>query len=533
MESNTLVLAVALVCTLAIALSRWVCANDPREPPLVHNGIPVFGHIFGFIRYGQPYLIHLSAAHPDLPIFTVDLLLAKFYVVTSPALISGIQRNHRVLSFEYVINLSASGMLGVKGPGMDLLREESKGGGGLGLKVTHAMNPALIGPGLDAMNERMITYLKASVDHLADAPASQQPVDLFAWTRHAITVAATESVWGKQNPYRSRELEDAFWTMETNLDKLLLRPLPRYTARRVWRARESLVTAFTAYYRNDDGLAPGSDASEMALARAREQRAAGAALADTARLEAGLALGLLSNTVPAAFWTLFELCSRPALLADVRGELRASGALRVDADTRLHAVDLAAIRDGCGLLVGVFQETLRVRSKAMPVRMAYDDVVLGGGERTYLLRKDAVVHMPSPAFHRNEAIWGGAGSSEAFDARRFVKSGDDADQKEGGRRMAGFLAFGISPSLCPGRHFATGEVLALVAMLVLRFDVVPVGAGGGVWREPRVDAKSAAASFYTPAEEVRVVFKPRTEFEGVEWAYSVTPGKGRFGLITG
>ncbi|KAL0259299.1 hypothetical protein SLS55_005035 [Diplodia seriata] len=214
MESNTLVLAVALVCTVAIALSRWVCAIDPREPPLVHNTIPVLGHIFGFIRYGQPYLIHLSAAHPDLPIFTVDLLLAKFYVVTSPALISGIQRNHRALSFEYVINLSASGMLGVKGPGMDLLREESKGGGGLGLRVTHAMNPALIGPGLDAMNERMITYLKASVDQLADAPPATA-VDLFAWTRHAITVAATESVWGKQNPYRSRDLEDAFWSVNT------------------------------------------------------------------------------------------------------------------------------------------------------------------------------------------------------------------------------------------------------------------------------------------------------------------------------
>ncbi|KAL1627500.1 hypothetical protein SLS54_002425 [Diplodia seriata] len=401
-------------------------------------------------------------------------------------------------------------MLGVKGPGMDLLREESKGGGGLGLRVTHAMNPALIGPGLDAMNERMITYLKASVDQLADDPPAA--VDLFAWTRHAITVAATESV-----------------TMETNLDTLLLRPLPRYTAPRVWRARESLVAAFTAYYLAD-GLA--SDASEMALARFRSQRAAGATLADTARLEAGLALGLLSNTVPAAFWTLFELCSRPALLGDVRGELWREGAVSVDAETGVHTVDLAAVRDGCGVLVGAFQETLRCRSKAMPVRMAYEDVVLGGsgggGGEQYLLKKDAVVHMPSPAFHRNEGIWGAGSSAEAFDPRRFVKS---VEKAEGGRRMAGFLAFGISPSLCPGRHFATGEVLALVAMLVLRFDVVPEREG--VWREPRVDAKSAAASFYTPVEEVRVVFKPRKEFEGVQWAYSVTPGKGRFGLITG
>lgn len=92
---------------------------------------------------------------------------------------------------------------------MKLLREEQKGGGGLGMKVTHAMNPALIGDGLDDMNARMITFLKPEIDKLESAQDSH--FDLFAWTRHAITVAATESAWGTKNPYRSPELEDAFW----------------------------------------------------------------------------------------------------------------------------------------------------------------------------------------------------------------------------------------------------------------------------------------------------------------------------------
>ncbi|OJD30748.1 cytochrome p450 [Diplodia corticola] len=528
MESNTVVLAVALACAVAIGFSHWATAKDPREPPVVHARIPIIGHIVGFIRHGQPYLNHLSAAHPHHPIFTVDLLVAKFYVVASPALMSGVQRNHRALSFEYFINLSASGMLGIKGAGMKLLREEQKGGGGLGMKVTHAMNPALLGAGLDAMNERMIAFLKDSVDQLASSQGS--PIDLFAWTRHAITVAATESAWGPQNPYRSPELEDAFWTMETNLDKLLFGIMPKYTARKIWNARESIVKAFTSYYRND-GLA---SASEMAKARWHAQQEAGASLPDTARLEAGLGLGLLSNTVPAAFWTLFELCSRPALLADVRAELlkHAVHINNNNTNNGVHAtIDLAQIRDKCELLVSAFQETLRTRSKAMPLRMAYDDVVLGAGDQQHLLKKGAIVNMPSPVFHRNEAIWGAR--SDVFDPARFVRAGrDDKDQRQAARRMTGFLAFGFAPSLCPGRHFATGEVLALVAMLVLRFDVVPEGGGGG-WNVPRVEAKSAAASFYTPAEEVRVVCKLRREYEGVEWGFGVTPGKGRFGLIVG
>ncbi|GME23799.1 Cytochrome p450 [Neofusicoccum parvum] len=397
---------------------------------------------------------------------------------------------------------------------MNLLREEQKGGGGVGIKITHAMNPALLGPGLDRMNEKMISFLKTSVDQLSTAQDSDY--DLFSWCRHAITVAATDSAYGKMNPYRSSEIEDAFWTMETNLDKFLVNIAPNITARKVWKARETLVSAFIDYY-NASGL---SDASAMANARWREQRSVGATLADTARLEAGMALGLLSNTVPAAFWTVFEICSRPPLLAAIRAELCAR-ALHVDAATGARTVDLADIRDGCELLVSTFQETLRVRSKAMPMRMAYQDVLLND---RYLLKEGGIVQMPSPVFHRNESIWGD--EADAFEPRRFMKGGNVKET----RRMAGFLAFGISPSLCPGRHFATGEVLSLVAMLLLRYDIIPQR---GNWEVPKVDAKSAAASFYTPAEEFRVNFKARSEYEGASWAYRVTAGKGRFGLIIG
>lgn len=304
--------------------------------------------------------------------------------------------------------------------------------------------------------------------------------------------------------------------MENNLDKLLFGILPHLTARKVWTARESIVRAFTNYY-TSNGLA---DASAMARARWHEQETAGATLPSRARLETGLGLGLLANTVPAAFWTLFEIYSRPNLLNAIRAELR-QHAVHLD-EHGVRVVDLADIRDKCELLLSTFQETLRVRSKAMPLRMVYEDVQLGG---EYVLKEGAIVHMPSPVFHRNEGIWGdGAGE---FDAWRFVKG--DGERKEG-RRSTGFLAFGFSPSLCPGRHFATGEVLALAAMLVLRFDAVPEG---GEWRVPRVDARSAAASFYTPCEEVGVRFKARAGYEGTRWAYRVTPGKGRFGLVVG
>lgn len=137
------------------------------------------------------------------------MLVAKFYVINSPDLISSVQRNSRTLSFEFFINLSSNQFLGIKGPGMALLKEKQKGGGGLGMKITHAMNPALLGEGLDRMNEMMITYLKISVDQIGAAADPGQ--DLVAWCRHAITAAATESAYGKLNPYKDQRLENAFW----------------------------------------------------------------------------------------------------------------------------------------------------------------------------------------------------------------------------------------------------------------------------------------------------------------------------------
>ncbi len=100
-------------------------------------------------------------------------------------------------------------MAGISGDGLKLLEETESGGGGINNKVIHAMHPALLGPGLDKMNETMIKNLKVSIDELEVKKVVT--FDLHAWCRHAITVASTDAVYGPQSPYKSKEVEDAFW----------------------------------------------------------------------------------------------------------------------------------------------------------------------------------------------------------------------------------------------------------------------------------------------------------------------------------
>ena len=36
-------------------------------------------------------------------------------------------------------------------------------------------------------------------------------MDLYRWTRHAVTIASTDAVYGPSNPFRDPLVEDGFW----------------------------------------------------------------------------------------------------------------------------------------------------------------------------------------------------------------------------------------------------------------------------------------------------------------------------------
>lgn len=306
---------------------------------------------------------------------------------------------------------------------------------------------------------------------------------------------------------------------ESNLSILILNIVPQLTARKAFKAREKLITSFMKYYN-----AGGHEKSSlMTYGRWKTQLDAGATTEDIARLESALGVGILSNTVPSTFWTLFEIYSRPKLLADLREEVQAN-AMHLDvsnSDTiTSHIIDLADIRDRCPLLVSTFQEALRLRSNGAPTRFVYQDVVMND---QYLFKAGAMIQMPAQSINRESSTWGS--TSHQFDPSRFSVKGHSSENK----RVKGYMSFGTSPNICPGRHFASGEILAMVAMLLLRYDITPVS---GRWDQPKLNMGAVAASVSPPAEEFRVKFSPRQGFEGGNWAFRVTEGKGRFNLIT-
>ena len=297
------------------------------------------------------------------------------------------------------------------------------------------------------------------------------------------------------------------------MSPLIANVVPQVTARKGWKGRETLVEALVEYFR----LGGHEKGSEMTQIRYKTSREGGLSVEDIARFELMMGVALLSNTVPAIFWIFMELYSRPELLEEIREEV-VQNALRVT-DDNVHVIDISALRDHCPLLVSTFQEVLRIKSTTSPIRLTVGDLVLAD---EYFLQGKSMISMPGTSIGQNPDTWGS--TAEEFDPKRFMKTSKNP------RRTGGFMAFGVSPALCPGRHFASSEILGMVAMTILRYDLTSVD---GNWNPPSGSPMAIASSMRPLKDGFAVKVSTRKEYEGETWDCEAQPGKGMFNLMVG
>jgi cytochrome P450 len=183
----------------------------------------------------------------------------------------------------------------------------------------------------------------------------------------------------------------------------------------------------------------------------------------------------------------------------VRAEL--SAAVVEDAETGKRRLSMDALKSACPKLHAVFRECLRVGSDNYSTRLVKDDMMLAG---QWHLKAGSVVQIAGGVIHADASIWGA--DADAFDPARFLKLGEGNKQSEGKIHPAAFRAFGGGRTLCPGRHFATHEILAFIAMIVLTFDLEAADSHSE-GREP--------SRIVVPPKEDRVlpvhVLEPRTD----------------------
>jgi hypothetical protein len=142
------------------------------------------------------------------------MLFTKIYITTSPELMQAIQRN-KTLRLDPLLNLSVTRFSGITNrKTLDLMLDTSSGGQGFAQKLVHALAPTMIGKSLDEMNIRMVRFMTPLIDELGDKP----PFDLYKWCQDAITDASNETMFGPMNPFKDKEISEAFWWDCLNLE---------------------------------------------------------------------------------------------------------------------------------------------------------------------------------------------------------------------------------------------------------------------------------------------------------------------------
>lgn len=277
-------------------------------------------------------------------------------------------------------------------------------------------------------------------------------------------------------------------------------PFPSITCARSYAAREKLVAAFEKYY-----AARGCDtASHWVQGATRVSDSYGISDKDKSRLDISNSHAILANTIPTAIWTIYHIFSDATIVDEIRAAMMPFLTINENNGIVTYNIDISQIRN-VPILRSVFSEALRHYANGTGTRIVVEDTML---DSRYLLKKDSFVFMPNRSYHFNASVWGS--TVDEFDARRFVKS----------RAPNGsFRAFGGGVNLCPGRFFATTEILAMSAMLALRYDIKAVA---GTWVHPGVDDSNVTQIVQPPKGKTLVEVTPRKGWLDGEWAFRIS-----------
>ncbi|KAK7754962.1 hypothetical protein SLS62_003046 [Diatrype stigma] len=407
-------------------------------------------------------------------------------------MIQRIDRHISTIAFAPIQVRACEKVMGVSKSGMDIIAGEKRlaEDGYLRSFPRSAAPAASPGPGLDALNRTAISSFAASFDRLPTR--GRTTVKLFEWVRHEIFAATTDATYGPHNPFRQDKNERSWFELESGILTLLLDVFPRIFARQSLRARDIMVAEFKRYFENDWHL----DGSLFIQLRQKHNRAFGINMSDTAHTEVGQVAAGVVNTAPTTFWALWQVLADPVVFEDCRREV--DRLVTVSSDG-VNTIDLAQVRTACPILLSTWQEVLRFHGISIAARIIQEDTLV---DNKYLLRKGGVVMMPNAVIHSDRSLWGPTVSQ--FNHKRFLKAAKTGDTRH---PAAAFRGFGGGHVLCPGRHFASTEVMALIALLLVRFDVRPVG---GEWVQPRKDSVMDRAC-PLPKDDVEVVLTPRDD----------------------
>ncbi|KAJ2904301.1 hypothetical protein MKZ38_008360 [Zalerion maritima] len=535
----TIVATVALILAAMGYLMRTTI--DPREPPVLKPGIPIFGHaislVYSLLNDSSGFYYRTYQANPSATMLTLPLPGdRRIYVIQNTQLMQAALRNKN-MTFDPFIQEFIGGMLALPKSTYDRLMAGTESG--LMSTMTGVIQHGLMGDNLRATTRTVLDIIADNLNEMEkirmDAGVEQIALASFwVWMRQTLAGATTEALYGDFSPFRVNEtLMEDLWTWDYHLPHILLAPskLEYLLCPEGYFARESLQKAFVSYFK--EGHAAHPSVSPVIRQRAITLREYGWTHEDAGLVEHTLAAGSVQNAVPTMLWLFLTILRKPEYLVRVQEEVKGLITVTKDEKTgkKTATIDVGAVEEKAPFFVACYHENVRVHKRIINTRRTTCDTELGG----YLLKKGSDVMMSIQVASTHRDVWGqNTGNPKEFDPSHFLpvdmSEMDDEEQKREEElkkaRKAAWIPFGGGKHLCPGRNLAFSEILGFTGVLLLGYefwwdddkkgnlpDIEPIKA--------RIPADIPIPDEGGNNRLTAVRMKRRRQWEGVRWAFEV------------
>ncbi len=153
----------------------------------------------------------VNSAKCKLPIYTLNMLQGKVYVVTSPHLLTALNRNPKAIAFNPFIAQLGKRITGHDEATGQIVQHNLNGEQGPGYVIeVHDGIVAALAPGRTL--ENMIKPFLGEASTYFEALVKENEVDLFTWMRRMVTMCSTRAIYGPENPFnKNAKYSDLFW----------------------------------------------------------------------------------------------------------------------------------------------------------------------------------------------------------------------------------------------------------------------------------------------------------------------------------
>ncbi|XP_008572483.1 PREDICTED: cholesterol 7-alpha-monooxygenase [Galeopterus variegatus] len=213
-----------------------------------------------------------------------------------------------------------------------------------------------------------------------------------------------------------------------------------------------------------------------------------------------------ANTIPATFWSLFQMIRSPeamkAATEEVNKTLENTGQ-KVSFEGNPICLDQKQLND-LPVLDSIIKESLRLSSASLNIRTAKEDFSLHLEDSSYNIRKDDIIALYPQLMHLDPEIYPDPLTfkyDRYLDENRKTKT---TFYSNGLKLKYYYMPFGSGATICPGRLFAVHEIKQFLFLMLSYFELELVESHV---KCPPLDQSRAGLGILPPLNDIEFKYK--------------------------